>query len=325
MVRRVNNEERYVVSIISVKNLTKSYKKHSVLKGICFEVEKGTVYALLGSNGAGKTTTISILSTLLAPDEGVVTVAGYDLRKQAKEIRGEISLTGQYAAIDDLLTGEENMYMMGRLSRVSETDIKQRTMTLLRQFGLEKAAKKRVSTYSGGMQRKLDLAISLLVSPSIIYLDEPTTGLDPRSRMELWRVIRELAKSGTTILLTTQYLDEADYLADRIAVLDDGKIVAEGTAEELKQQTGSDYLELCFATEDEARQARTALKRGTIPNETATTLSVVIADQSTELRQILNTLFAAHLKPGEVTIRKPTLDDVFMKLTGTSTSQKEEK
>lgn len=313
------------MNVISVRDLVKSYKDNKVLDGISFDVEKGTVFALLGSNGAGKTTTINILATLLSADGGMATVGGYDTRTQAKKVRSCISLTGQYAAIDDLLTGEENMHMIGRLSRVPEKKIRERTKELLRQFDLEKAAKKRVSTYSGGMQRKLDLAISLLVAPSIIYLDEPTTGLDPRSRMELWRVIRELAKSGTTILLTTQYLDEADYLADKVAVLNGGKIVAEGTASELKQHVGSEYLELTFLSEADVLRAQKIIPAAHIDSDSPRMLSVAIADQAAELRNVLNALHEASLRPVAVSIRKPTLDDVFMKLTGSPDQKRGEK
>lgn len=309
------------MNIISVHNLAKSYKGHEVLKDVSFEVQKGTVYALLGSNGAGKTTIINILSTLLATDKGNVTIAGLDVRKEAKEVRGHISLTGQYAAIDDLLTGRENMHMMGNLNRVPVRTVKARTSELLRQFDLEEAANKRTSTYSGGMKRKLDLAISLLVSPSIIFLDEPTTGLDPRSRQELWHVIRELAHNGTTILLTTQYLDEADNLADKIGVLNAGKIVAEGTARELKHRIGGEYIELTFQNADDCIKAQKLILDALPAEEDPTSLTAPLTHRLSDVRNILDLLTKASLEPLTLNIRQPTLDDVFMKLTETAKMQ----
>lgn len=310
------------MDIISVKNLTKSYKQTQVLKGISFSIKRGSVYALLGSNGAGKTTTVNILSTLLSPDEGDVTIDGYDLKTRAKEIRRHISLTGQYAAIDDVLTGTENMLMIGALSRLPMRVVRERTSQLLQQFDLDGVADQRVSTYSGGMRRKLDLALSLLASPAIIFLDEPTTGLDPRSRQELWRIIRKLVKDGTTILLTTQYLDEADALADKISVLNDGRIVAEGTPSDLKRQVGSDYIELDFKDVSQYEAARVLLKNSVTNTESARSLLVPVTTHVSELRTLLNILSDNHIEPKSLTIRKTTLDDVFMKLTG-ETKKKE--
>lgn len=309
------------MSIISVKNLKKSYKSSEVLKGVEFQIAEGSVYALLGSNGAGKTTTVNILATLLSMDEGTVTIAGYDARKQAKEVRKHISLTGQFAAVDDLLTGRENMYMMGILSRVPYEKVKARTAALLRQFDLEKAADKRVSAYSGGMRRKLDLAISLLASPSVIFLDEPTTGLDPRSRQELWHVIRDLSRAGTTILLTTQYLEEADALADTIGVLHDGRIVAEGTADELKRHIGGEYVDLTFKDASDYAKAQSVLKNAET-TDGSLRLTVPVARKVKDLRAVLAALDAVRIEPEELAIRKPTLDDVFMQLTDTSKGDK---
>jgi len=309
------------MNIISVKKLTKSYKENHVLRGVSFEIEKGTVYALLGSNGAGKTTIINILATLLSADSGTVSVAGHDTRTDAKNVRRHISLTGQYSAIDDLLSGEENMHMMGRLNRMDSRAIRTRTTELLDKLDLASAAKKRVSTYSGGMQRKLDLAISLLSSPSIIFLDEPTTGLDPRSRQELWRMIKELARGGTTILLTTQYLDEADNLADRIAVLNNGKIVAKGTASELKQRISGEHAELTFGTATDCTRASKSVTDSVIDENNPCLLSVPLTNHLTDLQMLLDTLVRIKIEPVNINIRKPTLDDVFMQLTGRSDEQ----
>ena len=303
------------MSAVSVKNLRKSYKKQVVLDNLTFTIKKGSIFALLGSNGAGKTTTINILSTLVKPDSGEANIQGHDVVKDAKEVRKHLSLTGQYAAVDELLTGKENMYMMGRLSRVSPQTIKKRTAQLLKQFDLEKAADKAASTYSGGMRRKLDLAISLLASPSILFLDEPTTGLDPRSRQELWRLIKSLAHDGTTILLTTQYLDEADYLADEIAVLREGTIVAQGTSDDLKKHIGASYLELEFAQASDTQAAMKLIRDSSVSSEKPTLLIVPFSDEISEVRRLLNELANEGLEPKSLTIRKPTLDDVFMHLT----------
>ncbi len=221
------------MSVITVQNLTKSYGKHAVLKGVDFTVNEGEIFALLGSNGAGKTTIINILTTLIAGDSGVATVAGYDIHKNPADIRRSISLTGQFAAVDEVLTGRENLQLIADLRHVKDSAAVAKK--LLADFGLAEAADKRASTYSGGMRRKLDIAMSLIGAPKVIFLDEPTTGLDPEARNEMWDTIRRLARGGTTIFLTTQYLNEADELADRIAVLDGGIIVANDTASELKK------------------------------------------------------------------------------------------
>jgi ABC-2 type transport system ATP-binding protein len=224
--------------VITASGIEKSFKQLKVLDGIDLNVQKGRVFALLGQNGAGKTTTIRILSTLLKPDAGRATIMGYDVVEQPEEVRKVISRTGQYAAVDELLTGAENLLMMGRLYHLSHADARRRTSELLEQFDLADAARRMVKTHSGGMRRRLDLAVSLIATPPILFLDEPTTGLDPRSRLTMWKVITGLLASGVTVFLTTQYLEEADQLADKIAVIDGGKIIAEGTAEELKQQVG---------------------------------------------------------------------------------------
>jgi len=220
-------------SAIQVKGLQKSYKQLQVLKGVDFEVEKGSIFALLGSNGAGKTTVVKILSTLLKPDSGKATINGFDIESMPDHVRQEISLTGQFAAVDEILTGRENLIMIAKLRYLNNP--KQVADTMLKRFGLTDAANRKASTYSGGMRRGLDIALSLVGNPQIIFLDEPTTGLDPESRIEVWKIVRELADSGTTVFLTTQYLEEAEQLADRIAILHEGRIIADGTLEELKK------------------------------------------------------------------------------------------
>jgi ABC-2 type transport system ATP-binding protein len=271
---------------IVVSDLQKSYKNLKVLQGINFSVRKGTVLALLGPNGAGKTTTIKILSTLLSPDGGQALVNGFNVVKQESGARSSIGLTGQYAAVDGYLSAEENLFMVGRLYRMSSAQAKARTDELIRQFDLVEASKRPVKTFSGGMRRRLDLAMSLIASPPIIFLDEPTTGLDPKSRLTMWEMVKKLVEGGTTILLTTQYMEEADQLADEIVVIDGGKVIAEGTPDELKAQVGSDRLEV-------------ATKSG-------------VGD----LKQILQKLEAAKIEVESVELRRPTLDDVFLTLTG---------
>lgn len=218
---------------IQVKGLQKSYKKLQVLKSVDFQVEKGSIFALLGSNGAGKTTIVKILSTLLKPDGGTANVNGFDVASKPDNVRQSISLTGQFAAVDEILTGRENLIMIAKLRHLTDPSLV--ADGLLKRFGLTEAANRRVSTYSGGMRRKLDIAMSLIGNPQIIFLDEPTTGLDPEARIEVWKVVKELANGGTTVFLTTQYLDEAEQLADRIAILHEGKIIANGTLEDLKK------------------------------------------------------------------------------------------
>lgn len=299
---------------ITVKNLQKSYGRKSVLKGLNFEVSSGSIFALLGENGAGKTTAVRILSTLIQADSGTASILGSDVSKDAKAIRSKISLTGQYAAVDELLTGEENLFMMGRLLHLERQVIKARTVELLQQFDLTSAAKKPVNTYSGGMRRKLDIAISLLASPAVIFLDEPTTGLDPRSRNNMWGLIKTLANDGVTIFLTTQYLEEADQLADKIAVIANGHIVAEGTAEQLKAIVGEEMIEISFHSEADWNKANSLLNgQGDINNLTIS----LHKGQTTEILRItLNTLHEQGITPSAINYRRPTLDDVFMEMTG---------
>jgi ABC-2 type transport system ATP-binding protein len=302
--------------VIKAKNLTKSYGNTHVLKGVDLNVARGTMLALLGPNGAGKTTIVRILSTLLSYDSGSVTIEGYDSVTQSDEVRGVIGLTGQSAAVDELLTGRENLIMMGRLYRLTSASAKARAEELLRDFDLVDAADRTTKTYSGGMRRRLDLAVSLIATPPVIFLDEPTTGLDPRSRMAMWNIIRKLLNDGTTILLTTQYLEEADQLADRIVVIDGGKVIAEGTAKQLKSHVGKDRLELIFANNDKVIAAEKVLgNRAINADKKEHSITVTIQDTNTDVRTILDSLSHAKIDLVSLAVHKPTLDDVFLSLT----------
>lgn len=309
---------------IAVKNLQKSYGDLKVLQGVNFTVRRGTILALLGPNGAGKTTTIKILSTLLQADSGKATINGHDVREQPQGVRASIGLTGQYAAVDEYLTGEENLHMMGRLYRLSVPDSVRRANLLLDLFDLKKAAKRPVKTYSGGMRRKLDLAMSMVASPPILFLDEPTTGLDPRSRMAMWETIEQLAQNGITILLTTQYMDEADRLADNIVVIDGGKVIAEGTAAELKAKLGSDRLELTISQKSDFEKARSVIQSKSIQADPGQrTISIATKSGIKEVKQALQKLEDAKIEVENLSMHGPTLDDVFMTLTGhTATAEK---
>ena len=302
---------------IVIKNLTKSFKKLKVLEGINLTVKRGTMLALLGPNGAGKTTTVRILSTLLKPDGGEVFVNGFDVVHQADNVRSTIGLTGQYAAIDEYLTGRENLVMMGRLYHLSVKDSVRRAEELLEQFDLKDAAERAAKTYSGGMRRRLDLAASLVATPPIIFLDEPTTGLDPRSRLAMWKVIENLMRDGATILLTTQYLEEADKLADRIAVIDHGKVIAEGTADELKNRVGKNRLELVISRVENLNQAQSVIGiAGTVINNDEKLLTVPIEGAVKDVKNILDRLEKANIDIESMSLHKPTLDDVFLNVTG---------
>jgi ABC-2 type transport system ATP-binding protein len=308
------SENKYA---IEAKKLTKSYGSNKVLRGIDLQVEQGTMLALLGPNGAGKTTTVRILSTLLQYDSGTVLVAGHNVKTDADKVRNVIGLTGQSAAVDELLTGRENLVMMGRLYRLTRRSAKKRADQLLREFDLEKAADRTAKTYSGGMRRRLDLAVSLIATPPIIFLDEPTTGLDPRSRLSMWKIIRSLMEAGTTILLTTQYLEEADQLADQIVVIDDGKVIAKGTAKELKSKVGNDRLELTFASEKTMTAAAQVLGKKVIEqSEKDLSLTVAIKNTSKDVSSALESLAKAKVALESMAVHKPTLDDVFLSLTG---------
>lgn len=302
---------------IEAKSLRKSYRDVSVLEDISFSVERGTVFALLGSNGAGKTTTINILTTLIKADGGTATVAGHDVAARPHDVRKEISLTGQFAAVDDRLTGRENLLLIGDLRHVA--DSAGTATDLLRRFGLEEAADRRVSTYSGGMRRRLDIAMGLIGSPSVIFLDEPTTGFDPEARNEMWRTIRKLAEGGTTVFLTTQYLDEADELADDIAVLHQGRIVASGTAGELKKLAPGGLIELTFHDEEIRDAAARELGAGdaSLDGEGAT-LTIATDGTVAEVAAIFVGLRDARIEPTEFSQKEATLDDAFLQIIGSS-------
>lgn len=303
--------------VIQVKNLKKSYGTNNVLKGISLKVKRGTMLALLGPNGAGKTTTVRILSTLLKFDDGDAIVEGHSVKTEADKVRAVIGLTGQSAAVDELLTGRENLVMVGRLYRLTPESAKARAQELLEEFDLVKAAERPARTYSGGMRRRLDLAVSLIASPPIIFLDEPTTGLDPRSRLAMWDIIKKLMANGTTILLTTQYLEEADQLADQIVVIDGGKVIAEGTSAELKSKIGKDRLEITFKDTKSLKKASGILGKNVVDtNDDEHSLTVMIQDTNKDVRKTLDTLADEKITVANLQIHKPTLDDVFLSLTG---------
>lgn len=301
--------------IISADGLRKVYGEKTVLDGLSFQVNKGSIFALLGENGAGKTTTVKILSTLIRADAGSATIAGFDCERNKKSVRKMISLTGQFTSLDELLTGEENMNMMARLHHLRRADAKQQSQELLEKFDLTDVANRPVKTYSGGLKRRLDIAISLLSSPEVVFLDEPTTGLDPRSRMNMWRFIKDLAHNGVTIFLTTQYLEEADQLADKIAVIDQGRIVAEGSSTELKRLVGEEKVELQFKNENDFFNAVDHVKESRFAEKSELRISFTTDGSSEKLRKLLNTLHEIGIEPVSVQLRKPTLDDVFMKTT----------
>jgi ABC-2 type transport system ATP-binding protein len=306
---------------IVVEGLVKRYGKVVALDGIDLGVPPGTVLGLLGPNGAGKTTAVRILTTLLHPDAGRATVAGYDVVRQAEELRHVIGLAGQNAAVDENLTGLENLEMVGRLYHVPAAEARRRGDELLERFELTDAAHRTAKTYSGGMRRRLDLGASLVGRPQVLFLDEPTTGLDPRSRLEMWDIIRELVKEGTTLLLTTQYLEEADHLATKIAVIDLGKVIAEGTSDELKARVGGEVLALRVADRDRAPDAAGAVLGlgpggGNVDNDTGEINVPVGTDGTAILTEAVRRLDTEGIRLADVGLRRPTLDDVFLGLTG---------
>ncbi|KAF4410165.1 MULTISPECIES: ATP-binding cassette domain-containing protein [Streptomyces] len=314
---------------IAAKGLRKAYGDKTVLDGIDLAVPAGTVFSLLGPNGAGKTTAVKILSTLITADAGELHVGGHDLATDPQAVRAAIGVTGQFSAVDGLITGEENMLLMADLHLLPRSEGRRTAAELLERFDLVDAAQKPVSTYSGGMKRRLDIAMTLVGGPRIIFLDEPTTGLDPRSRHNMWGIIRELVSGGVTVFLTTQYLEEADELADRIAVLSDGRIAAEGSAEELKRLVPGGHVRLRFADPAAYRSAAVALREvtplapglaraGGTPIDEALSLQIPSDGSQRELRSILDWLDSAGIEADELTVHTPDLDDVFFALTGTA-------
>ena len=308
---------------VFAEGLVKRFGSFTALDGVDFTALQGSVVGLLGPNGAGKTTAIRILTTLLRPDGGRASVAGYDVVRQPQLVRSVIGLTGQYAAVDEDLTGRENLVLVGRLGRIAKRAARERATVLLALFELSDAGDRTLRTYSGGMRRRLDLAASLMFSPAVLFLDEPTTGLDPRSRLELWNVIEELKRQGTTIVLTTQYMEEADQLADRISVIDGGRIIAEGTSDELKRKVGGDVLDLTVADRSSTAAAASILAElfHTAGHELAVdaelgTVLVPVTTGAVALVEAVRALDAAGVAVADLGLRRPSLDDVFLSLTG---------
>ena len=305
---------------IQVENVVKQFGSVHAVDGVSLEVQPGTVLGLLGPNGAGKTTLVRILTTLLRPDSGHAVVAGFDVVKDAVRLRAAIGLAGQYAAVDENLTGRENLELVGRLYHLPGDERKRRATELLARFELDEAADRPVKTYSGGMRRRLDVGGSLVNKPTVLFLDEPTTGLDPRSRIALWETIRDLVRDGTTVLLTTQYLEEADRLADRIAVVDMGKVIAEGTSNQLKEQVGGERLEL--QVEDGSQLARAGAALQSLSRERvridhdARSLALPVTEGHGLLAEAVRILDGEGIAIAELNLRRPTLDEVFLSLTG---------
>ena len=314
-------EETLVAPIVEVKNLTKRFGDTAVLRGINLSVMRGTVLGVLGPNGAGKTTAINCLTTLLVPDSGEATIAGYDVVRQPEAVRSLIGLTGQFAAVDEVLTARENLVLFGRLLRLSGKAAKQRADELLTRFDLTAAANRPVKTFSGGMRRRLDLAASIIVLPLVLFLDEPTTGLDPRSRQQLWAVVQGLKAQGITIILTTQYLEEADALADQIVVIDQGQVIAEGTADELKDKVGGKFCELRLANLADTEKVKHLLSDlgDLIVEEDGGALAIAAPNGAKTLTEIVLRLESASIPLADISLRRPSLDDVFFALTGHTT------
>ncbi|MFZ9284174.1 MAG: ATP-binding cassette domain-containing protein [Candidatus Nanopelagicales bacterium] len=310
-----------MTTAISATDLVKTYPKGKVraLDGLSLSVQEGTVLGVLGPNGAGKTTCVRVLSTLLKPDSGSAMVAGVDVIKHPDQVRRLIGLSGQYAAVDESLTGWDNLVMFGRLYHLSHSAAKQRATELLEQFKLTDSAKRAITTYSGGMRRRLDLAAALIVKPRVLFLDEPTTGLDPRGRLDMWDVIKNLVAGGTTLLLTTQYLEEADQLADRIAVIDHGKVIANGTSDELKTQVGGEKLEVTVnSTSLMATKAALELISGNDASvdEQFNRVAVAVTGGSSALTEVVRALDSREIQIVDLALKRPSLDDVFLALTG---------
>jgi ABC-2 type transport system ATP-binding protein len=308
-------------SAIAASGLRKAYKDKVVLDGIDLDVEKGTVFSLLGPNGAGKTTTVNVLTTLIKADGGTALVGGHDVATETKAVRAAIGVTGQFAAVDELLTGQENLQLMADLKRLGSGEAKRVVTDLLERFDLTESAHKLASTYSGGMRRKLDLAMTLVDRPEIIFLDEPTTGLDPRSRRTMWDIIRQLVADGVTIFLTTQYLDEADRLADRIAVLDQGRLVAQGTPGELKHQIPGSHVRLRFAGDLDVETAMRLLPGSARDDEDDLIVRVPSDGGAKSVRTLLNQLDDHSVEVEDFSVHTPDLDDVFLALTGHASTE----
>jgi ABC-2 type transport system ATP-binding protein len=304
---------------IETSRLVKAFRDTRALNGVDLRIRKGSVFGLLGPNGAGKTTTIRILATLLRPDAGTATVLGHDVVREAPVVRQKVSLTGQYASVDEDLTGHENLVLMGRLLGLSWRAARRRASELLEAFGLTEAAARQVQTYSGGMRRRIDIAASLVAIPEILFLDEPTTGLDPRSRSQVWELVRRIAAEGTTVLLTTQYLDEADRLAERLAVIDHGRVIAEGTSRELKASVGASALHVRVVAADQRARAQELVARvlgdGVMPVTDPTAVTARLANPA-QAADVLAVLTQDSVDIAEFSIGNPTLDEVFFALTG---------
>jgi daunorubicin/doxorubicin transport system ATP-binding protein len=308
-----------VPNAIETSGLIKTFGTTRALDGVDLRIREGSVYGLLGPNGAGKTTTIRILATLLRPDAGTATVLGHDVVRDARTVRQKVSLTGQYASVDEDLTGTENLVLVGRLLGLSWRDARRRSTELLEAFGLDEAAGRQVQTYSGGMRRRIDIAASLVAIPEVLFLDEPTTGLDPRSRNQVWELVRRISSEGTTVLLTTQYLDEADRLAERLAVIDHGRVIAEGTSRELKALVGSNALHVRLASPDQRGLAEELVHRvlgdGLLPVTDPTELAARLQTPA-QAADVLAALTQNNVEVAEFSVGNPSLDEVFLALTG---------
>ena len=309
--------------MISIQHLTRSFGTNHVLRDVSLSVPPGTVLALLGPNGAGKTTLINILSTLLLPSSGIATIGGHDVVRHSEQVRSIISLTGQFAAVDDLLTGDENLRLLGRLWHLPASEVQSRSEDLLARLDLTDARGRLVKTYSGGMRRKLDLALSLLSRPEVLFLDEPTTGLDPRSRLALWEIVRSLAADGMTVFVTTQYLDEADFLADQVAVIDCGQIIATGSPAMLKRDLARAQAIFTVDLAERIPQAITLMGDHASHDPDQPEIIRVPIDGPDDLRQLLDRFEQADIPLSHVALHEPTLDDVFFALTGHSTATEE--